>query len=125
MSLLSIVVNDELVLQYDRNQDLPEHQQQHLDILDNKFDQGIELQGKFLDNPTIEQRAQYMSLSLMEGIMYQEDPKAAVSMAWLATRLPELKQLKVFVDTEGSQFELIFDREYEPHQVVQFDGLNS
>jgi hypothetical protein len=29
------------------------------------------------------------------------------------------------VDNEGTQFELVFDREYKPHQVVNFDGLNS
>jgi hypothetical protein len=61
----------------------------------------------------------------MEGIMYQEDNKAAASMAWLATRLPDLKQLVAVVDEEGTQFELVFDREYQPQVVVKFDGLNS
>lgn len=125
MSLLAIVVNDELMLQFDRSKELPERQQQHLAKLDAKFDQGIELQGETLHKPNIEQKARYMALSMMEGIMYQEDAKAAVSMAWLATRLPDLKQVKAIVDENGSRFDLIFDREYQPHQVVPFDGLNS
>ena len=124
MSILAVVINDQLTLQYDRSKELPEHQQQYLQRLDEKFSQGIELQGEKLDKPDIQQRARYMSLSLMEGIMYQEDDKAAVSMAWLATRLPDLKQIKAIVDDKGTQFDLIFDREYQPHQVVDFKGLN-
>ena len=58
-------------------------------------------------------------------VIYQEDAKAAVSLAWLATRLPELKQVKAIVDEQGTHFDLIFDREYQPHQVIHFDGLNS
>lgn len=122
---LAVVVNDQLTLQYDRNKALPEHQQQYLEKLDRKFDQGIELQDEFYPQPNLEQRARYMALSLMEGIIYQEDAKASVSLAWLATRLPDLKQVKAIVDEQGTHFDLIFDREYQPHQVIQFDGLNS
>lgn len=122
---LAVVVNDQLTLQYDRNKTLPEHQQGYLARLDQKFDQGIELQGEYYAEPDLEQRARYMALSLMEGIIYQEDAKAAVSLAWLATRLPELKQVKAIVDEQGTHFDLIFDREYQPHQVIHFDGLNS
>jgi hypothetical protein len=125
VSLLAIVVNDQLTLQFDRSKELPENQQQYLAKLDEKFDQGIELQGEKIDKPNIQQKARYMALSMMEGIMYQEDAKAAVSMAWLATRLPDLKQVLAMVDEKGTQFELVFDREYQPHQVVNFDGLNS
>jgi hypothetical protein len=125
MSILAIVVNDQLTLQFDRDKPLPDHHQQYLDRLDAKFDQGIELQGERIADPTIEQRSKFMALSLMEGIMYQEDDKAAASMAWLATRLPELKQVDAKVDVQGTQFELIFDREYKPQVVVNFDGLNS
>ena len=125
MSLLAVVVNDQLTLQYDREKPLPESQQYYLDKLDNKFDGGIELQGETISDPNIEQRARFMSLTLIEGIIYQEDNKAAASLAWLATRLPDLKQVKIIVDEDGSHFDLVFDREYQPHAVVQFDGLNS
>ena len=125
MSMLAIVVNDQLTLQYDRQRELPEHQQRYLEQLDAKFDQGIELQGQFLEQPNIEQRAKFMALSLMEGILYQEDNKAAASMAWLATRLADLKQVVAQVDDQGTRFELVFDREYQPHVIVNFDGLNS
>ena len=124
MSVLAVVINDQLTLQFDRSKELPQNQQLYLDKLDSKFDNGIELQGEKIDNPDIQQIARYMSLILMESIMYQEDDKAAVSMAWLATRLPDLKQVKAIVDDKGTQFDLIFDREYQPHQVVNFDALN-
>jgi hypothetical protein len=125
MTILAIVVNDQLTLQFDRDKSLSELHQHYLDRLDAKFDQGIELQGEYLSSPDIVQRSKFMALTLMEGIMYQEDNKAAASMAWLATRLPDLKQLVAVVDEEGTQFELVFDREYQPQVVVKFDGLNS
>jgi hypothetical protein len=124
MNQLAVVVNDQLTLQYDRNKPLPEHQQVYLEQLDEKFKLGIELDGEHLQNPDLQQRARYMALSMMEGIMYQEDAKAAVSMAWLATRLPDLKQVKAIVDEHGTQFDLIFDRAYQPHQVVDLKGLH-
>jgi hypothetical protein len=125
MSVLAIVVNNQLTLQYDRSKPLPEQQQHYLQQLDAKFDQGIELQGEILSDPNIEQRARFMALSMMEGIIYQEDNKAAASTAWLATRLPDLKQIVALVDEQGTRFELIFDREYQPQVEVKFDGLNS
>ena len=120
---LAVLVNEQLTLQYNRTVDLPDQQSAYLNKLDAKFDGGIELQGEKLDNPDIQQRAKFMALSMMEGIMYQEDSKAAASLAWLATRLPELKQVVATVNEEGTQFQLIFDKEYEPQQVVKFDGL--
>ena len=125
MSQVAVVVNDSLTLQYDRGRELPPHQQEYLAKLDQRFKQGIELQGEQLDNPDIGQRAKYMALSLMEGIIYQEDDKAAVSLAWLATRLPDLKQVKVFVDEQGSHFDLIFDREYQPHIAIDINDLTT
>ncbi len=121
---LAVIVNDQLTLQYDRSRALPAHQQAYLDKLDRRFEHGIELQGEQLDHPNIEQRARYIALSLMEGILYQEDAKASACLAWLATRLPELKQVIATVDENGTQFELVFDREYRPQAGVRIDELN-
>ncbi len=124
-STLFVIVNDEPQLQFDRSKPLNPKQAEYLEKLDRKFDAGIELQGEWLEQPDLGQRAQWMALAMMEGILYQEDEKAAASLAWLATRLPELKQVQAVVDEEGTRFELIFDREYQPRQVVRFDGLDS
>ena len=124
-STLFVIVNDEPQLQFDRSKPLNPKQAEYLEKLDRKFDAGIELQGEWLEQPDLGQRAQWMALAMMEGILYQEDEKAAASLAWLATRLPELKQVQAVVDENGTRFELIFDREYQPRQVVHFDGLDS
>jgi hypothetical protein len=123
-SILAVVVNDQLTLKYERDKELPEHQQAYLDKLDAKFEQGIELDGEFVPQPVLEERARYMALSLMEGILYQEDARAAVSLAWLATRLPDLKQVKAHVDQDGTRFDLVFDEEYRYTAEVSFTGLN-
>lgn len=120
MSVLAVVVNDELMMEYDRNIELEDHKNNYLQKLDEKFSQGIELGGEPIDNPDLQQRAQYMALSLMEGFLYKEEKLAAVSLAWLATRLPDLKQVIAEIDHNGTKFELVFDREYQPHVNVEF-----
>lgn len=123
MNQLAVVVNDELMLSYDRDQELPEHQQLYLQKLDRKFAEGIIIEGKQIPKPDPGQCAQYMCLSMMEGIMYQEDNKAAASLAWLATRLPDLKQVIALVDEHGTTFDMVFDREYVANQVkIDFGG---
>ena len=124
MNKLAIVVNDQLTLQYNRAVELPDQQSNYLKKLDSKFDQGIELDSEQIDNPSLEQRARFMALSMMEGIMYQEDAKASASLAWLATRMPDLKQVVAKVGEQGTQFELVFDQEYQTQQEVKFNGLN-
>ncbi len=121
MSMLAVVVNDQLMLEYHRDVPLAENKQKYLDSLDHKFDQGIELDGEKLPNPNLQQRAQFITLSLMEGIMYKDDKMASASLAWLALRLPDLKQVIAEVDHNGTRFELVFDREYQPHVNVDFN----
>lgn len=121
MGMLAIVVNDQLMLEYDRDVVLDDNKQKYIDSLDVKFDQGIELEGEALSNPTLQQRAQFISLSMMEGIMYKDDKMASASLAWLALRLPDLKQVVANVDHNGAKFELVFDRDYQPHVDVDFN----
>lgn len=121
MSMLAIVVNDELMMEYHRDIELDEHKQKYLASLDAKFDNGIELEGEALANPTLQQRAQFITLSLMEGIMYKEEKMASVSLAWLALRLPDLKQVIAQADHNGTKFELVFDKDYTPHVNVDFN----
>lgn len=121
MNRLAIVVNEELMYEYHRDVELAENKQKYLASLDHKFDQGLEISGEFVESPSLEQRAKYMTLSLMEGIMYQDEKMASVSLSWLATRLPELKQVIAQVDFDGTQFELVFDQEYTPKVSVDFD----
>ncbi len=121
MSMLAVVVNDQLMLEYNRDIPLDDNKLNYINSLDKKFDQGIELEGEKLSNPNVQQRAQFISLSLMEGIMYKDDKMASASLAWLALRLPDLKQVVAQVDHNGTKFELVFDREYKPHVDVQFN----
>ena len=121
MSMLAVVVNDELMLEYHRDIPLDDNKHNYLNSLDAKFDKGIELDGEQLSNPNLQQRAQFISMSMMEGIMYKDEKMASVSLAWLALRMPDLKQVIAQVDHNGTKFELVFDREYVPHVSVDFN----
>lgn len=121
MSKLAVVVNEQLMYEYHRDVELAENKHNYLNSLDARFEKGVELEGKFLAHPTMEERAQYICKSLMEGIMYQDEKMASVSLCWLATRITDLKQIIAAVDEDGTKFELVFDREYQPAVSVEFD----
>ncbi|MBL7003522.1 MAG: hypothetical protein ISR69_05815 [Gammaproteobacteria bacterium] len=119
--MLAIVINDELMIEYNHDVELGENKLKYLASLDAKFEAGLEIGGQFVADPDIQQRARYMAMSLMEGIMYNDEKMASVSVSWLATRLPDLKQVVAHADHDGTKFELIFDREYTPHVNVEFN----
>jgi hypothetical protein len=50
-SFLAVVVNDDLVLKYDRGKTLTELQQRYLDTLDRKMDDGLTLDGEVIPQP--------------------------------------------------------------------------
>lgn len=50
--MLAVVVNGELVLQYDRAKPLPGRQRDYLDGMDERMDRGIELNDVRIDAPT-------------------------------------------------------------------------
>lgn len=115
------MINDELMIEYNHDVELGENKLKYLASLDAKFEAGLEIGGQFVADPDIQQRARYMAMSLMEGIMYNDEKMASVSVSWLATRLPDLKQVVAHADHDGTKFELIFDREYTPHVNVEFN----
>lgn len=118
--MLAVVVNQQLLLQFDPAVALPGSQMDYLSKLDTRFEQGVVIEGKQVDNPQLEDRARFIVTSMMEGIMYREEAQAAACLAWLGTRLPALKQVVAEVDEQGTRFELVFDRDYQPHVSVDF-----
>lgn len=114
MSILAVVVNEQLVMEYHRSVELDDNRSRYLMTLDDKFDEGIELAGETIPRPSVYQRAQCITMSLLEGLMHKEEQITSASLAWLATRLPDLKQVVAVINPQGTNFELVFDREYRP-----------
>ena len=120
-SKLVVVVNGQAVIEYDRNKRLPGHQREFLDKMDADMQQGVEIGGEQIPNPDIKARAKYVAIHLINAIMNEHDGMIAASCAYLANRLPELKQIKVNEQNDEFSFDLVFDQEYNNAVNVQFD----
>lgn len=116
----AVVVNGELIVQYDRAKPLPGQQRAYLDMLDERMDRGFELNETRIDAPDVAQRAQLITLHLIDALKKNEDSLISALCAWLANRLPDLKQLKV--DGEGTEvsIDLVFDKAYVKTEPLRF-----
>jgi len=118
---LVIVLNGQAVIEYDRNKRLPGHQRQFLDKMDADMDQGIELMNEKIANPDNVQRAQFVAMHLVQSLLEENDAMIAASSAYLANRLPDLKQVKAHEQGGMVSFHLVFDEPLNNQVSVQFD----
>lgn len=107
--ILTISMNAEPVLEYDRGKPLREQQQTYLERMDSKMDLGITLNEEFLIDPDALQRARFVASQMVQGLVVDNEQLIAATCAWLATRVTDLKQVRIS-DSEGSYLiDLVFD----------------
>lgn len=118
--LMAILVNGVAELEYDRSKALTDDQQLSLDKMDRKMDAGFNLGGEFVGDPDIQQRALFVAGQLLDAMKSDNDQLTAALTAWLAARLPDLKQVKI-TDKDGKVMtDLVFDEAYGKQAVVNF-----
>ena len=110
--LLVVAINGEAVLEYDRRKPLPGFQQAYLQRMDQKMDRGLRLGGEQISSPDMEQRARFVAIHLIEALQQENEAHAAASCAWLAGRIPALKQVRADINGVDVQVDLVFDRVY-------------
>ncbi|MDH5484645.1 MAG: hypothetical protein OEY43_05345 [Gammaproteobacteria bacterium] len=128
MKNLVAVINDESKLEYDRSKSLPDQQLVYLDKMDQQMDQGIPDGPGHIFAPDQQQKAQFVANQLIYAIGSDNEQLAAATMAYLASRLPDLLQVSA-VDKDGSMtIKLIYDMPYSKPETINFvkpDQLDS
>jgi len=118
--MLTVVVNGEAVIEYDRRKPLAPRQALFLDRMDMDMDSGIGPEDQRGTSPDLMMRARFVANSLFEALDAQNDSVAAATCAYLAQRLPELRQVCADQKDGQTRIELVFDRPHVPTQTVQF-----
>ncbi len=121
---LIITLNGEAVIEYDRNKRLPGHQRQFLDKMDLDMARGFDLGGEFVAKADTRQRAKFVAMTLIQAIVNENDGLIAASCAYLANRLPELKQVKAVAKGEQFDLDLVFTETLENQVKVSFVSHN-
>jgi hypothetical protein len=109
MSLMQVHVNGQPQIDYDRSKALSEKQQEYLDKMDEGMDAGITLAGEEIKEPDLLARAKFVAGYLSQALFDDNEQMIAASTAWLAMRLPDLKQVKITQDGEQISIDLVFD----------------
>lgn len=117
---LVVAIDGVSQLEYDRTRPLAPQQQAALEAMDRRMDGGIRLAGLEVPEPDPLQRAQFVAEQLIAAIDTEQEALAAATLAWLANRLPELRQVAVRHSAAGRVIDLVFDRDHVPEQTVQF-----
>ena len=118
---LIISLNGTSAIEYDRSVRLPGHQRQYLDKMDADMDPGIELGGEFIAEPDQMQRAQFVAMYMVQALIDEQDAMIAASCAYLANRLPDLKQVRAEEKNDLIEFDLVFNEEQKNQVVVNFN----
>lgn len=118
---LVILFNGQAVVEYDRSVRLPGHQREFLDKMDVDMDTGIELAGEAVATPDAVQRAKFVAMHLVQALIDEHDAMIAAGCAYLANRLPDLKQVKAVVQDADVMLDLVFDQTVDNQVVVQLD----
>ena len=107
--MMQVFVNGQSQIDYDRSKSLPEKQLEYLDKMDEEMSSGLELAGEKINEPDLLQRAQFVAGYLAQALISENDAMIAASCAWLALRLPDLKQVKITQDDQQISIDLVFD----------------
>ncbi|HED34147.1 MAG TPA: hypothetical protein ENJ08_08030 [Gammaproteobacteria bacterium] len=120
MSILVAVVDGDSIIEYDRSRALPAKQLEYLDKMDEKMDISVPSGQGNIFAPDQTQKAQFVASQLMMAIESDNEALISASMAYLANRLENLKQVSARTSEGQKEITLVYDKDYTPAQDVKF-----
>ena len=121
--IFAVIFNDVPQLEYDRTKRLPERQHQFLEKMAQELNSQIVMGEKVIQNPGLEEKAQFVAINLVNALKTSNDSVAAAMCSYLAIRIPDLKQVKVSEDSNGKVLiDLVYDENYVRQVNVEFSG---
>lgn len=119
-NVMAVVIDGAVKVNYDRNKPLPGLQRRFLDKMDQDMDDGIVLGNETVATPDQLQRALYVANHLINAMFDDNDALIAASCAYLANRLPDLKQVKVTSTDGDTVIDLVFDEPHRQESSIEF-----
>jgi hypothetical protein len=93
VSKQSIFVNEELAYEYERSMELDEAQLTFLERMEQDMERGFRIHGELITSPDDKQKAIFVTMNLLRALQQDDQPKIAVSCAYLSTRLPHVVEV--------------------------------
>ncbi len=109
---LVVVLNSNKAIEYHRDRPLTEKQVEDLDLADVKLQSGIQLGEQFIKHPTDSDKALFMSHQLVVALENNRESIIALSCAYIATRYPDIQQIRASTSDGQVSIQLINDEAY-------------
>jgi len=120
-NVMAVLLNGTAQIEYNRDISLPATQRDYLERMDQDMNAGIHLGDQYVEEPNQIQRAQFIALHLVQSLLVDNEQHIAASCAYLADRLPDLKQVKAVTKPDGAiGIDLVFTEEYNNQVKVEF-----
>ena len=104
---LTIFINDQSVFEYECENLLEDKQRAFLDKMDSDMGRGIKIHGELIANPDNDQRARFVAMNLIKALQQNNDAIIAASCAYLASRRPELIEIRANDGDAGVVIDLV------------------
>lgn len=121
--VMAVLINDVAQLEFDRSKALSDYQLTYLDAMDKKMDDGINIDGENIQSPELNQKVQFVAANLLSAMKADDEGMTSALCTYLATRLPDLNQVKISEDGEAVTMDLVFDEEYKGQVAVSLTPL--
>ena len=109
--MLTLVINEQIVLQYDKNNRLPGHQRRFLERMDDDMNRGIVLGAESLEHPDREQRTRYVAMKLVQAALNDNENLKMAACAYLGDRSPELVKIIAEESDENVSMQLVYQQD--------------
>ena len=107
MNKLAVLVNNEIVFEFDRDLTFEEQQLAFLDKMDKDMDSGIKIHGELLTEPESQQRDTFVVMNLIKALQQGNEAVIFASCSYLVNRHPALIEVHANDDGNTVKVELI------------------
>ena len=111
--IMAVLINGIAQLEYERDKALTDYQLTYLDSMDKKMDEGISIDGETIDAPELNQKVQFVAANMLSALKSNDEGMTSALCTYLATRLPDLKQVLILEEGEEVSIDLVFDQNYK------------
>ena len=107
MNKLAVLINNEIVFEFDRELTFADQQLVFLDRMDSDMDSGIKIHGELIMNPDSQQRANFVVMNLIKALQQDNEAVITASCAYLVNRFPRLIEVHANDHGKSVKIELI------------------
>ena len=119
-NIMAVLINEIAQLEYDRDKPLTDYQETYLNSMDEKMAAGINIGGTFIEKPDTNQKIQFITANLLNAMKSNDEGMSSALCTYIATRLPDLKQIKIKDNNDEITIDLVFDEHYKGQAQVAF-----